>query len=44
MVYTLDEIANIVNQYGLPQDWNRDGSKGPDRYIEAQIWTDNIKY
>lgn len=44
IVYTLDEIAQVVNQYGLPQDWNCDGSKGPDRYIEAQIWTDNIIY
>ena len=44
MVYTLDEIADVVNRYGLPQMWNSDGSKGPDRYIEAQIWTDHIIY
>jgi len=43
-VYTLDEIAEVVYLYGLPQDWNSDGSKGPDRYIEAQIWTDNMNY
>ncbi|MEN6313609.1 MAG: hypothetical protein ABFD25_05105 [Clostridiaceae bacterium] len=42
IVYTLDEIDDVVKQYGFPQEWNHDGSKGPDRYIEAQIWTDNI--
>lgn len=44
IVYTLDEIAEVVNTYGLPQEWNSDGRKGPDRYIEAQIWTDNVIY
>jgi len=42
IVYTLGEIAEIIELYGLPQNWNADGSKGPDRYIEAQIWTDDI--
>jgi hypothetical protein len=39
-VYTLDEIENIIRQYGLPQEWNADGLLGPERYIEAQIWDD----
>lgn len=39
-VYTNQEIYEIIKMYGLPQDWNRTGSKGPERYIEAQIWDD----
>lgn len=41
-VYTKREIVQIVDTYGLPQDWNRDGSLGPERYIEVQIWDDVI--
>ena len=44
IVYTLDEIADVVDRYGLPQVCNNDGSKGPDRYIEAQIWSNKINY
>jgi hypothetical protein len=39
-VYTLDELPALVEQHGLPEDWNPDGASGPDRYIEAQIWDD----
>ena len=39
-VYTYDEILGIIARYGLPQEWNKDGSSGPERYIEAQVWTD----
>ncbi len=39
-VYTLNELPEVVRQYGLPQDWNADGKLGPDRYIEAQVWED----
>jgi len=39
-VYTLDELPELVSLYGLPQDWNRYGNRGPDRYIEAQVWAD----
>jgi hypothetical protein len=39
-VYTLSELPSLVEQYGLPQDWNPDGEGGPDRYIEAQVWDD----
>jgi hypothetical protein len=39
-VYTLDDLPEIVRLYGLPQDWNLDGKRGPDRYIEAQVWSD----
>jgi hypothetical protein len=37
-VYTLAELPALIEQYGLPQDWNPDGMGGPERYIEAQIW------
>jgi hypothetical protein len=36
-VYTLAELPALVEQFGLPQEWNNGGG-GPDRYIEAQIW------
>lgn len=39
-VYTLGELAEVVRLYGLPQEWNTDGSQGPERYIEAQVWDD----
>jgi hypothetical protein len=41
-VYTKDEIKFIIEQYGYPQEWNPDGSKGPERYIEVQIWDDEL--
>lgn len=40
MLYTYDEILELIEKYGLPQDWNNDGRFGPKRYIEAQIWSD----
>ncbi len=39
-IYTKQEIYEIIKTYGLPQDWNKTGSKGPERYIEVQIWDD----
>ena len=39
-VYTYGEILDIIDRYGLPQDWNDDGAHGPERYIEVQVWTD----
>ena len=41
-VYTYEEILKIIEKYGLPQEWNADGLKGPERYIEAQVWTNQI--
>ena len=38
-VYTYEEILGLIEKYGLPQDWNDDGSHGPERYIEAHVWT-----
>ena len=40
-VYTLGELREIVQHYGLPQEWNPDGKGGPEHYIEAQVWDDN---
>lgn len=39
-LYTYSEILDIINKYGLPQNWNDDGKYGPERYIEAHIWSD----
>lgn len=39
-LYTYTEILEIIDKYGLPQNWNRHGSFGPERYIEVQIWSD----
>ncbi len=38
-VYTYEEILQVIQKYGLPQQWNPNGQKGPIRYIEAQIWS-----
>ena len=39
-VYTLAGLPGLIEQYGLPQDWNAQGIFGPDRYIEAQVRAD----
>ena len=39
-VYTLEELGQVIDRYGLPQAWNPNGSGGPERYIEAQLWAD----
>lgn len=39
-LYTYDEILEVIKKYGLPQDWNDEGKYGPERYIEACIWSD----
>ena len=39
-LYTYDEMLEVIKKYGLPQDWNNDGTYGPERYIEAHIWSD----
>ena len=40
-LYTYNEILDVIKKYGLPQDWNNDGKYGPERYIEAHIWSDD---
>ena len=39
-LYLYDEILGIIKKYGLPQEWNKDGEFGPERYIEVHIWSD----
>ena len=39
-LYMYDEILTVIEKYGLPQDWNDDGRYGPERYIEAHVWSD----
>ena len=39
-VYTLQELPTLIGEFGLPQDWNPNGHRGLDRYIEAQVWSD----
>ncbi len=39
-VYIFEELSGLIERYGLPQLWNREGQYGPERYIEAQVWDD----
>ncbi|WP_308635379.1 hypothetical protein [Paenibacillus silvisoli] len=41
-VYTAEEIKCVIEQYGFPQSWNADGTRGPERYIEAQVWDERV--
>ena len=36
------DIRTISFTYGLPQEWNDDGQYGPESYIEAHIWSDDV--
>lgn len=40
-LYTYHEILEIIDKYGLPQNWNNDGNYGPERYIEVHVWSDD---
>ena len=39
-LYTYDEILGVIEKSGLPQDWNPNGKYGPERYVEAHVWSD----
>ncbi len=41
-LYAYDEILAIIAKYGYPQNWNNDGKYGPERYVEAHIWSDDV--
>ncbi|WP_128101025.1 hypothetical protein [Paenibacillus sp. DCT19] len=41
-VHTKSEIVDVIRQYGWPQEWNRQGDLGPERYIEVQVWDERI--
>lgn len=39
-LYTYDEILEVIEKYGYPQEWNKNGEYGPERYIEVHVWSD----
>ncbi|MHA7966809.1 hypothetical protein ACX93W_22105 [Paenibacillus sp. CAU 1782] len=41
-LYVKNEIIKVVEQYGLPQEWNPHGIDGPERYVEVQVWDDAV--
>lgn len=41
-IYTRAEIITVVDEFGWPQDWNSRGDQGPERYIEVQIWDEEV--
>ena len=41
-LYLYEEILDIIQKYGLPQDWNNDGAHGPERYIEVHVWSNKV--
>lgn len=43
-VYRKEDLIKLINNYGLPQNYNSEGIYGPKRYIEAQLWDDEIIY
>lgn len=38
-IYLYPEILELIDKYGLPQNWNSDGKYGPERYIEVHVWS-----
>lgn len=40
-MYSYEEILKNIEKYGLSQEWNDDGKYGPERYIEAHIWSND---
>ena len=41
-VYTLTEIKQLIDKYGMPNVWNTFEKFGPENYIEVQVWTDEF--
>ena len=41
-VYTYEEIKSVIKKHGFPQKWNTYGEKGPENYIEVQVWSDSV--
>ena len=33
-------LVEVIEKYGLPQEWNPNGEFGPERYVEAHVWSD----
>ncbi|MCQ6562995.1 hypothetical protein [Paenibacillus mendelii] len=41
-VYTKNEIIDVIAEFGFPQEWNKLGDQGPERYIEVQLWDEDV--
>jgi hypothetical protein len=42
-VFLLDEICQIINQFGIPdREWQTEESRKYDLFIEAQVWDDYL--
>lgn len=39
-VYTLDEIREVINRLGMPQNRNLECENGTECYIEVQVWSE----
>ena len=39
-LFSYEQILKVIEEFGLPQEWNPDGELGPERYIEVQVWSD----
>jgi hypothetical protein len=40
--YMYTEILQIINKYGYPNGVSKSGMPSPLRYVEAQIWSDEV--
>ncbi|WP_264373556.1 hypothetical protein [Paenibacillus psychroresistens] len=38
----MGENYKVIDEYGLPQEWNSAGNNGSERYIEVQVWDDKL--
>ena len=39
-LYSYDEILEVIEKYGYPQDWNKTGEHESERHIEVHVWSD----
>jgi hypothetical protein len=40
--YTYSEILDIIDNYGYPRGISKTGQPSPFKYVEAQIWSDEV--
>ena len=41
-IYTLEEICNLIEKHGMPNEWNTFEKYGPENYIEVQVWANSF--
>lgn len=41
-IYTFNEIKQMIDKYGMPNEWNTFEQFGPENYIEVQIWSNEF--